>query len=63
MEAPRCVELTDTNQPCGLTIISFLSAEDQCTRSWVCATTAWNEKLPFAGYSDELPAAAPVSGG
>ena len=38
MDTSRDVKLTDTNQPCGLTIDSF-------------AITRGDEKLPFAGYS------------
>ena len=37
MEAQRCVELTGTNEPCGLTIFLFFHVG--------------REELPFAGYS------------
>ena len=37
MEAQRCVKLTGTNEPCGLTIFLFFHVG--------------REELPFAGYS------------
>ena len=43
MDAPRGVELTDTNPPCGLTIDSFCKLTTHCRERG-------EEELPFAGY-------------
>ena len=40
MEAQRCVQLTGTNEPCGLTIFFFFAI-----------ASTWKRELPFAGYS------------
>ena len=48
MDTSQDVKLTDTNQPCGLTIDSFLLTHDKTVRDAVT-----RKALPFAGCSVE----------